>query len=1121
MLAYIFPGQGSQQKGMGSDLFERFPELTKRADEILGYSIKQLCLEDTCGQLGLTQFTQPALYCVSSLSYLKCIEDKNIKPDFVAGHSLGEFVALFAAGAFDFETGLRLVKKRGELMGNISDGGMAAIIGLNEQNILEILKRNELYGIDIANYNTPSQIVISATKKDIENAKLFFEVAGALKYVVLNVSGAFHSRHMDAVKTEFEEYLDTIKFNKLNIPVISNFYARPYKDDDLKATLANQITGAVNWTESIRYLMGCNVDDIQQIGPGNILTGLVKAIKREATPLNIEDNKNSIADNKPDAPEINITADLSEEDIAIIGLSGRYPMAEDLDGFWRNLISGKDCITEIPENRWNNSRYFDPDKSNTRKYYSKWGGFLENIDEFDASFFNISPKEAEVIDPQERLFLQTVWHTIEDAGYKKDMLSGSDMGVFVGVMFGQYQLLGAEEFLKGNTRFSETSYASIANRASFFLNLHGPSIAIDTMCSSSLVAVHMACESIKRGECETAIAGGVNLSLHPIKYYLLSQKRLASSDGRCRTFGERGEGYVPGEGVGAVFLKPLKKAIQDGDNIYAVIKGSAINHGGKTNGYTVPNPIAQSEVVLKALKKTGISPRTISYVEAHGTGTALGDPIEINGLNMAYVNYSEDKQYCSIGSLKTNIGHLESAAGIASLTKVLLQMKYKQLVPSIHSDELNSLIDFQNSPFYVQHKLENWKRPVISEDGVNMVYPRRAGISSFGAGGVNTHIILEEYDGNKTNSCVQDDGRYIFILSAKKKNILKEYARNFVSFIDSQIDKNTCCSIRDIAYTLQVGRTEMEQRIAFTASNLREIREKLLTFIDRDEYPEDFYQGNSMINKENSVLSYAEGMLDYKDLSNLSQLWVSGAKVDWNLLYKEEKPNRIQLPTYPFSKTKYWIQQQNGIFQNVKEILQQVKTILEQVEMIIEPSKSSNAFSQVEFSNKADNFNPQSDITVKLRNSLEFEKNEIVLEHIRKLTADFLSYIPPELPEIYLDFIELGMDSVTILNFKLIIEREFDIEFPSSILYEYSTIEKLSEYIIDIIKSAEKDKAEFNYEGSKKNSEAAKENELKDSSSDSVLKLLDTIISSEEKENNNSEFSENDLLEIINNMGVF
>ncbi|MET0335643.1 MAG: SDR family NAD(P)-dependent oxidoreductase, partial [Rhizobacter sp.] len=427
-------------------------------------------------------------------------------------------------------------------------------------------------------------------------------------------------------------------------------------------------------------------------------------------------------------------------DIAIVGLSGRYPQARDLAAYWHNLTQGVDCISEVPAERWDHGLYFDPERGKPGKSHGKWGGFIDGVDRFDPLFFSISPRDAELMDPQERLFLQCVHETLEDAGYTRaDLgrrharhgLDGS-VGVFVGVMYQEYQLYGAQAQSHGTPQAEWGIPASIANRVSHWCNFHGPSLAVDTMCSSSLTAIHLACQSILRGQCEVAIAGGVNVSVHPNKYLFLAQGQFLASDGRCRSFGEGGDGYVPGEGVGAVLLKPLAQALADGDQVYAVIKGSAINHGGKTHGYTVPNPNAQAAVISQALAESGIAPRAISYIEAHGTGTALGDPIEIAGLSKAFGTYDpQDTQYCAIGSAKSNIGHCESAAGIAGLTKVLLQMRHGQLVPSLHSEVLNPNIDFGRTPFRVQRELATWDRPVI--DGREQ--PRTAGISSFGAGG--------------------------------------------------------------------------------------------------------------------------------------------------------------------------------------------------------------------------------------------------------------------------------------------------------------------------------------------------------------------------------------------------
>ncbi|MFC0498024.1 SDR family NAD(P)-dependent oxidoreductase [Streptomyces mutabilis] len=469
------------------------------------------------------------------------------------------------------------------------------------------------------------------------------------------------------------------------------------------------------------------------------------------------------------------------DDIAVIGIAGRYPQAADLDAFWQNLRTGTDSVTEIPARRWDHTPYFDEAKAKPGKSYSRWGGFLDGIELFDPLFFNIAPAEAEFLDPQERLFLETTWQAVEDAGYARRSLAGKKVGVFAGVMFGQYQLLSTDRH--GGRLHGNSSYASVANRVSYVFDFHGPSMTIDTMCSSSLVAVHQACASIRSGESELALAGGVNVMVHPSKYVGLSQGTFLSSDGRCRSFGAGGDGYVPGEGVGVVLLKPLSRAVADGDHVHAVIKGSAVNAGGRTSGYSVPNPHAQSELITEALEQAGVDPRTISYVEAHGTGTALGDPIEITGLSKAYRRYTADRQFCAIGSVKSNIGHLESAAGIAALTKVILQMRHRQLVPSLHADPPNPLIDFADSPFTVQRELRDWERPT-GPDGAGL--PRRAAISAFGAGGTNAHLIVEE--SVERDTALRPDPaegeEQVFLLSAQTGDALVAQARRLAGFLD-------------------------------------------------------------------------------------------------------------------------------------------------------------------------------------------------------------------------------------------------------------------------------------------------------------------------------------------------
>ncbi|MCU7925176.1 MAG: SDR family NAD(P)-dependent oxidoreductase [Candidatus Thiodiazotropha sp. (ex Dulcina madagascariensis)] len=645
------------------------------------------------------------------------------------------------------------------------------------------------------------------------------------------------------------------------------------------------------------------------------------------------------------------------QDIAIIGLSGRYPKADNVQAFWENLRGGKDCITEIPPGRWDHSPYFDKDKGKPGKTYSKWGGFINGVDQFDPLFFNISPLEAESMDPQERLFLQCVYETIEDAGYTRETL-GDRVGVYVGVMYEEYQLFGAQETVKGQTMALAGSPSSIANRVSYFCDFHGPSLAVDSMCSSSLTTIHLACQSLRQGECKLAIAGGVNVSIHPNKYLILGQGQFASSKGRCESFGRGGDGYVPGEGVGAIVLKPKWKAIEDGDHIYGVIKGTAINHGGKTNGYSVPNPRAQADVIDAAFTMAGVDPRTVSYIEAHGTGTSLGDPVEIAGLGKAFQRTTSNKQYCAIGSAKSNIGHCESAAGIAGVTKVLLQMRHGELAPSLHAETLNPNIDFENSPFIVQRELSEWKRPLVTRDGETCEYPRIAGISSFGAGGSNAHVIIEEYRSSEPeclSPMVDEHNPVVIVLSAKSEAQLRQQAsRLLVALSSAELCES---SLADIAYTLQVGREALEWRLGLLAGTLPELREKLRAYVKRRTDIVDMHYGQVKGERDNLVAFAAdeelheviEKWLTQKKYGRLLELWVQGLSFDWNGLYGEIKPRRISLPTYPFANERYWFSPTQAPGEQVSGSMPMLHPLLQENTSDLYEQRYSSTFNGKEF----------------------------------------------------------------------------------------------------------------------------------------------------------------------------
>ena len=605
------------------------------------------------------------------------------------------------------------------------------------------------------------------------------------------------------------------------------------------------------------------------------------------------------------------------EPVAIIGMSGRYPMAPNLAAFWDNLRSGRHCISEIPAERWDWREYFDPDPNAAGKTYSRWGGFLSGIDRFDPLFFGIAPTDAAQMDPQERLFLETAWSAIEDAGYTRQSLGRVDrrVGVFAGVMNNDYEWLGARAGASDSGADGRSSYWSIANRVSYVFDLKGPSFTIDSACSSSLTAIHLACSSLLQGECRVAIAGGVNLILHPAHYVRLCRARMLSAGDRCKAFGEGADGFVDGEGVGALVLKPLRDAVAEGDHIYAVIRGSAINSGGRTSGYTVPNPNAQADVIAEALRRSGVDPQTVEYVEAHGTGTALGDPIELAALANAFTRSGlRDSQQCAIGSVKSNIGHLEAAAGVAGVTKVVLQMQHRTLVPSLHAGVLNAQVDLSGTPFRVQTTLGSW--PGAQESGDPR--PLRAGVSSFGGGGANAHLILESYDAADNTRAKPADGREVVVLSARTPDRLTAYARELWRVLDAAAAATVTDSpeLADVAYTLAMGREAMDQRLALVVSSLDELRSALHGFISNGGPAADgTFTGQRARGRTRqaidatSVAALIDTLVRERRLPELAERWAAGAKVDWQRLFAGEPRRRVSLPTYPFAGERYWIEE--------------------------------------------------------------------------------------------------------------------------------------------------------------------------------------------------------------------
>ncbi len=520
------------------------------------------------------------------------------------------------------------------------------------------------------------------------------------------------------------------------------------------------------------------------------------------------------------------------EPIAIVGMGCRFPGARNPDEYWSNLRNGVDAIREIPSDRWSLDEYYDADVSAPGKMNTRRGGFLDRVDEFDADFFGISPREAVRVDPQHRVLLEVAWEALENAGIPPASLAETRTGVYVGVIGNDYAFLQARDLADMDV-FTGTgsSHAVLANRLSYVLNLRGPSIALDTACSSSLVTVNLACRSLRSGESDMSLVAGVNLILGPAMTIALSKAHMMAPDGRCKAFDASADGYVRGEGCGVIVLKRLRDAVAQGDRILAIVRGSAVNHDGRSNGLSAPNGPVQEAVLRAALQDAGLAPQDIQYIEAHGTGTRLGDPIEIEALMAVLCSDRPAASPLILSSVKTNIGHLESAAGIAGLIKIILMLRNKQIPPHLHLHNLNPLLAVEQSPIVIPTELRDWP-----SDG-----PRRAGVSSFGFGGTNAHVILEEApQGTEEirDQSMLERPRQLLSLSARSEEALTQLADSYADFLQAQPDS----SLSDLAFTANTGRTHFAHRAAIVADSPATAIAKLRA-VSADPLPAGVRQG--------------------------------------------------------------------------------------------------------------------------------------------------------------------------------------------------------------------------------------------------------------------------------------
>ncbi|MEW9701811.1 beta-ketoacyl synthase N-terminal-like domain-containing protein [Paenibacillus sp. SI8] len=790
--------------------------------------------------------------------------------------------------------------------------------------------------------------------------------------------------------------------------------------------------------------------------------------------------------------------------IAIIGVSLRFPKSENMDELWEHLASEKCLITEIPSNRWEKAKFFGDPRSEANKTNSVWGGFIDDADCFDASFFNVSPREATTMDPQQRIALELAWKAIEDAGYKASSLKGSKTGVFMGVCNTDYTEL-IEKYVQEVDAYipTGTSNAIISNRISYWFDFYGPSITLDTACASSLVAIHQAVRSLENDECDYAMAGGVNICWSPRRFIALSQGGMLSKEGRSRAFDEKADGYVRAEGGAILLLKPLDKAVEDQDHIYAVIKGVGTNHGGRTNSLTITNPKAHADLISDLYKKAGISPDTVSYIETHGPGTPLGDPIEIHGLKMAFhqlyttFNKKMEKSTCGLGSVKTNIGHLESAAGIAGVIKVIASMKHRTLPACVQFEQLNPVINMSDSPFYIVDKTTSWE--VNHSDSS---FPRRAGVSSFGFGGSNAHIILEEHipdrlqESHQTGIHAADD-KLLIPVSARNSERLNEYVRMHLEYIkgfcmEEEGSSNAGRKLRNLAYTLQVGREAMDERVIFLAGDSRELIAQMEHFLQGKKGLGNYWKGNIKQGKE--IVNFLAEDEDLQELvhkwvargkvGKIAELWVKGYQIDWEMLYGRSGVQRISLPTYPFARERHWITEikretsgaENSEDAAPTHLLQQesVPASPPSVQLAIDtgirgsnPSKENGTLPQPLSDKKSSAAEPNlqtrrlltlSPASMALPQSVAVSELEsaiarqtgISLETLQKELAKSLAevlYVDQDDIDSDKKFIDVGLDSIIAVEWIRVINKQYGTSISATIVYDYPTIREFVSFL--------------------------------------------------------------------------
>ncbi|MEO1005340.1 MAG: beta-ketoacyl synthase N-terminal-like domain-containing protein [Cyanobacteria bacterium J06638_38] len=639
------------------------------------------------------------------------------------------------------------------------------------------------------------------------------------------------------------------------------------------------------------------------------------------------------------------------EPIAIVGLGCRFPGANNPEEFWQLLQEGRDAIAKVPDDRWKETEDGEAQLQTLVKNGANYGGFVPNLKEFDASFFRIAPREAASLDPQQRLLLEVSWEALENGAIAPEGIRGSQTGVFIGVSAIDYwqQLLSRQPTEIDAYLTTGNTHSLASGRISHFFDFTGASISLDTACSSSLVAVHLAIKSLREGECHLALAGGVNRLISPKISVNFARAKMLSIEGKCKTFDEAANGFVRSEGCGIVVLKRLSDAIADQDRIRAILLGSATNQDGRTSSITTPNSLSQQAVIKQALVNSKTTAPELSYVETHGTGTSLGDAIEIEALSQVF---SGNKQL-TLGAVKTNIGHLESASGIASLIKTVLALENETIPGNLHLEQPNHQVDWANLPFKLPQTAISWQR-------TNQ--PRRAGVSGFGFSGTNAHLIVQEADlSTYQKSAINNQAEHLerashlFTLSARSNKALIRLASEYVDYLQSHVD----LLIEDVCLTANLGRSHFNHRLAVKINSVPDLQAKLTQYLAQ-EITSELWHNRANLNRETTLaVTLAPEQVELKHLiesvihsslvsatvadihwqigkaspqaselspklintpiesefnhwqvliTGLAQLYVLGVSINWDALCQISGGKKITLPTYPFQRAVYWLE---------------------------------------------------------------------------------------------------------------------------------------------------------------------------------------------------------------------